>query len=195
MRIWSSRRWIAAVAIVTLMLAFAWTAGRILVIDAPQPSEVILVLAGETDRRPVRALELLSEGYGKRLIIDVPAGARIYQWSQAELAEKYVESLEQHERISVCPIEGLSTRDESRDAEKCIKSQGASRVLLVTSDFHTRRALSVFRREIPSISFSVAAAHNDVEFGTRWWQHREWAKTCLWEWLRFVWWDAVDRWR
>ena len=195
MRTRGTRKWIAAIAITALLFGFASLAGRVLVVDAPERSEVILVLAGETDRRPVRALELLSQGYGKRLIIDVPAEARIYQWSQVELAHRYVESLEHHERISVCPIEGLSTRDESRDAEKCIKSQGGSRVLLVTSDFHTRRALSVFRKEIPSISFSVAAAHDDVQFGTRWWQHREWAKTCFWEWLRFIWWNAVDRWR
>ena len=38
------------------------TQGRILVVDSPQPSDVIVVLAGETDRRPAHALQLLNQG-------------------------------------------------------------------------------------------------------------------------------------
>jgi len=68
-------------------------------------------------------------------------------------------------------------------------------VLLVTSDFHTRRALSVFRHEIPGYEYSVAAARDDAQFGDKWWTHRQWAKTFVNEWLRLIWWSAVDRWR
>lgn len=178
-----------------LLLGCAFIAGRILVVDEPERADVILVLAGETDRRPARALELLSQGFGGRVIIDVPAEARIYASSQVALAERYVQNLAQHDQVSVCPIEGLSTRDESRDAAKCIEKQHGSRVLIVTSDFHTRRALSIFRREIPSCSFSTAAAHDETQFGTHWWTHRQWAKTCFEEWLRLIWWNAIDRWR
>ena len=68
---------VAAVLAVTLV-TFAANAGRLLVVDAPERSDVILVLAGETDRRPARALQLLDQGYGRRVVIDVPAAARIY---------------------------------------------------------------------------------------------------------------------
>ena len=70
-----------------------------------------------------------------------------------------------------------------------------TRILIVTSDFHTRRSLSIFRHEMPGKSFSVAAARDETQFGARWWTHRQWAKTCLDEWLRLFWWNAVDRWR
>ncbi len=76
-----------------MLVAFAADAGRLLVVDDPQPSDVILVLAGETDRRPARALELLDQGYGRRVVIDVPAAARIYDSTQVQLAEKYVQGL------------------------------------------------------------------------------------------------------
>jgi len=176
-----------------LLLLFAANAGKLLVVDAPEKADVILVLAGETDRRPARALELLNQGLAPRMVINVPAAPRIYGISQVELAERYVQSLPRSE-ISVCPIAGLSTRDESRDAEKCLAKVGSSRVLIVTSDFHTRRALSVFRHELRGRSFSIAATHNDAQFGERWWTHRQWAKTCFEEWLRTLWWMAVDRW-
>jgi len=40
------------------------------------------VLAGETDKRPQRALELLSQGYGKRIVLDVPSNAKLYEFTQ-----------------------------------------------------------------------------------------------------------------
>jgi hypothetical protein len=183
-----------AVLLTAMLVAFAADAGRLLVVDAPQPSDVILVLAGETDRRPARALELLDQGYGRRVVIDVPASAKIYGLTQVQLAEKYIQGLPEAASVRICPIEGLSTREESHDVEKCLAGEEGSRILIVTSEFHTRRSLSIFRHEVPGKSFSVAAARDETQFGTRWWTHRQWAKTCVDEWLRLLWWTAVERW-
>ncbi len=187
-------RWALVVLLAGMLVAFAMDAGRMLVVDDPQPSDLILVLAGETERRPERALQLLDQGYGRRVVMDVPAAAKIYDSTQVELAEKYVRGLPQAASVRICPIEGLSTRDEVHDVEKCLAGEEARRVLIVTSDFHTRRALNIFREEVPGKSFSVAAAKDETQFGTRWWTHRQWAKTCLDEWMKVVWWTAVDRW-
>jgi len=184
----------AAVLMAALMMIFAANAGRMLVVDDPQAADVIVVLAGETDHRPGRALELLAQGRARRMLLDVPAAAKIYNFTQVQLAEKYIEGLPNAESIRVCPIAGLSTRDEAHDVEQCLAREEGSRVLLVTSDFHTRRALSIFRHEVRGKFFSVAAAYGETQYGIRWWTHREWAKTCLDEWLRLVWWNAVDRW-
>lgn len=182
-------------SLMVLALLFARFAGSMLVVDNPQKSDVIVVLAGETDRRPAHALELLSQGYASRVLIDVPAAARIYQFTQVELAENYLRTLPQAGQLAVCPIIGLSTRDESHDVAKCLERVPGDKVLIVSSDFHTRRSLSIFRHELKGKSFSVAAAHDDTQFGTRWWTHRQWAKTCLDEWLKFLWWESVERWR
>jgi len=183
------------IGLTALLAAFGMNAGRLLVLDAPQPSDVILVLAGETDRRPARALELLAQGYGRSVVMDVPVAARIYGVTELQVAEKYVQGLPQAAAVRICPIAGLSTRDEAQDAEKCLAGEGGSRILLVTSEFHTRRALSIFRHEVPGKSFTVAAARDETQFGTRWWTHRQWAKTCMEEWQRLIWWTVVERWR
>lgn len=188
------RRLAGLVLLAVFSAALGLKAGSFLVMDAPQVSDVIVVLAGETFRRPQRALELLGEGYGRRIILDVPTNGRIYEFSEIQLAEKYVHDLPQGNAVSICPIDGLSTKDESKDAEKCLAREGR-RVLLVTSDFHTRRALSVFRREVPGREYAIAAARDEEQFGTKWWTHRQWAKTLVDEWLRLVWWKAVDQWR
>ena len=179
----------------TGLILFALNAGRILVVDAPQPSDIIVVLAGETDHRPARALELLDQGFAPRVLIDVPAQANIYDTLQVELAERYISHLPKAASTGICPIEGLSTLEESHDVERCLAHEKGARVLIVTSDFHTRRSLSIFRHELQGKSFSTAAAHDTAQFGTRWWAHRQWAKTCLDEWIRLIWWEAVERWK
>lgn len=187
--------WIVpGILIAVLILLFAASAGRILVLNSPQKSDAIVVLAGETDYRPALGLRLLHEGYGSRLVIDVPAGQEIYEYTQLQLAENYFGKLPEAANIRICPIVGLSTRDESHDVEKCL-AENERRILIVTSDYHTRRALAIFRRELPARSFFIAAAHDPQAYGIDWWQHREWAKTCFEEWLKLLWWNGVDRWR
>ncbi len=78
---------------------------------------------------------------------------------------------------------------------RCLQPLGAHRVLIVTSDHHTRRALAIFRQRLPQYHFSVAAARNPEEFGYAWWTNREWAKVTLNEWTKTLWWQVVDRWR
>jgi len=189
------RSWLLALALLACMVVLAAKAGSFLVLGAPRPSDVILVLAGETDVRPQRALQLLAQGYGRRIVLDVPAAVKIYEFTQIQLAEKYVRDLPQGASISVCPIFGLSTKEELKDAEKCMAHDGGKSVLIVTSDFHTRRALSIFRRELPRHECSIAAAYDETQFGVRWWTHRQWAKTFVNEWLRLIWWKVVDQWR
>ena len=191
----SNLKWIVVALVVGLSLRVASKAGSFLVLDEPHPSDVILVLAGETDRRPQRALELLAQGYGKRILLDVPNSARVFGSTEMELAEKYVHDLPQAVSVSICPIDGLSTKLESKDVERCLAHESVQRVLIVTSDFHTRRALSIFRRELPVREYSVAAARDDAAFGDRWWTHRQWAKTFIDEWLKVIWWKAIDQWR
>jgi hypothetical protein len=186
--------WLGGTVIAVLVLAFAADAGKILVLNDPQASDAVVVLAGETEYRPQLGLRLLDQAYGRKLVIDVPEGQTIYQYTQMQLAEKYFESLPEAGSIRICPIYGLSTKAESHDVEKCL-APDEHRILIVTSDYHTRRALSIFQSELKGRSFSIAAAHDPQEYGVDWWRHREWAKTCFDEWLKLLWWNAVDRWR
>ncbi len=88
--------WIVVVLVIAgLAVGLAAKAGSFLVIDAPRRSDAILVLAGETDRRPQRALELLSQGYGRRVVLDVPNNAKLYEFTQIQLAQKYIHDLPQ----------------------------------------------------------------------------------------------------
>ncbi|HUO24193.1 MAG TPA: ElyC/SanA/YdcF family protein [Candidatus Aquilonibacter sp.] len=186
--------WLLALFAFAGLLLFAVEAGEILIVNRPRPSDVILVLAGETEYRPERALQLLQQGYGHQVVIDVPEGVKIYEFDQTDLAKRYVLSLPQAAAVSICPITGLSTKAETKDAAKCLAATGARSVLIVTADFHTLRALDIFQRELPQYRYSIAAVENNQQFGAHWWTHRQWAKTLVDEWMRLIWWKLVDRW-
>jgi uncharacterized SAM-binding protein YcdF (DUF218 family) len=67
---------------------------------------------------------------------------------------------------TLCAIHGLSTKAEALEASRCLDSIGGTRVCLVTSDYHTRRALSIFSKEAPN-HISIAAAYDPREFWGR----------------------------
>ena len=191
-------RWLLVLAVAGFFLVRE--AGFWLVVDTPQKSDLVVVLAGETEQRPAKGLQMVSQGMAPRMLLDAPAAAQIYHRSQLELAQQYLSGQPEAGKLSVCPIIGLSTRDEARDVGRCLADPsmglaGVRRILLVTSDFHTRRALSIFRHEIPGVEFSSAAAYDPTQFGSRWWEHRQWAKIFFDECVRLVWWNGVDRWK
>jgi hypothetical protein len=185
------------IRLLVLLVSLFWlvaNSAKFLIVDEPQRSDAILVLAGETDHRPARALELLNQGYATQVILDVPADAIFYGSTYLQLAQSWTNAQPQSQHLTVCPIRGLSTKAEALDAAKCLRNAGARSVLIVTSDFHTRRALSEFRKENPEYTFHVAAAYDPTQFGVQWWRHRQWAKINVDEWSRLLWWEAVDRW-
>ncbi len=188
-------RLLVLLLVMVAMVVLARHAARFLVVDEPKTSDAIVVLAGETNVRPARALELLHQGLAPHVFLDAETRDRIYDQQLVEIAQRYVNGLGEGNRITVCPIAGFSTLAEADDAARCLQSIGAHRVLIVTSEFHTRRALLIFRHRLPQYQFSVAAARNPAQFGEAWWTNREWAKTTFDEWLKTVWFEAVDRWQ
>jgi len=178
-------------------LGFALSAGRILVVRNLRKADAILVLEGEADRRPALALELLRQGYAPRVLLDASTDARLYYWTSAQIAEQYIRTLPSAiaGSVSVCAMSALSTTEEARQARRCLDAVGARSVLVVTSEYHTRRALNVFRHSFPGRQVDVVGAVEPDQFGVRWWRHRQWAKVTLSEWVRLIWWECVDRWR
>ncbi|MGA2202533.1 MAG: ElyC/SanA/YdcF family protein [Terriglobales bacterium] len=188
-------RLLVVLFLVFVVAALASQAARFLVVDEPGKSDAIVVLAGETNVRPARALELLRLGVAPRAFINAQTRDRIYDQTLIEIAQKYVNGLPEANRVSVCPIAGFSTIAEADDVSRCLHPLGAHRVLIVTSASHTRRALTIFRHRLPQYQFNVAAARDPAQFGEAWWTNREWAKTTFDEWSKMLWWEAVDRWR
>jgi len=194
---WTVKRTVFLVLLVGV-LVFARFAGSMLVRDHPEKSDVIVVLAGDSqDERYRRGMELLRAGYGRHLFLDASSDSRYFGHTPAEYAEAFIkqDAKEMATQVSVCAFELDSTLTETGYVAKCLEPLHPANVLLVTSDWHTMRARSIFVHHLPQYHWSVAAAKDPRLFGTSWWHRREWAKITFNEWLKVVWWNCIDRWR
>ncbi|MGE0405069.1 MAG: YdcF family protein [Candidatus Korobacteraceae bacterium] len=178
-----------------LLLGVIWIAtrsGEFLVVDRPSRSDVILVLGGDRgDARYRRALELLKAGYGSRVVVNRDASYRRFGETQADRLRRYVAATAGNlaDRISVCGIAADSTVTEAVESAGCLDALGASSALIVTSEYHTRRALSTFATMTPERQWSVAAVREPEQFGLRWWARRSWTLTSALEWEKLLWWQ------
>ena len=186
-------------AIVAVCALLILQPGLWLIVNNPEKSDAIIVLGGDVnDVRYRHGLELLRAGYGQHLIVDV-LELRLYGHSTADLARDFIEQTagERRLQVSVCPIRFDSTKEETGEVAGCLArlQPPPHSVLLVTSDYHTRRALSIFRSRLPYYHWSAAATTDAYAFGLPWWKEREWAKSYLLECQKLLFWTVWDRWR
>lgn len=188
---------IGCVSLIVILGFLAANVGKFLVVDNPQHSTVIVVVAGDfKDARSQHALELFREGYAQELVLDAPDWLE-YGRTNSDLAREYLQASipEKKAHLHVCSFQGDSTVQELKEVAGCVQrsAPGAKTALLVTSNFHTRRALSVAQHVMPQYQWSAGAAP-DERFQTNWWHGRESAKVMLSEWQKLVWWELVERW-
>jgi uncharacterized SAM-binding protein YcdF (DUF218 family) len=177
------------------ILALVAGSGSFLAVNDLQRADAIVVLAGETKARPERGLELVAQNYARLMLLDVPANEVIYDRPLTEIAQQFVQKAGRGRAVTICPIYGLSTKTETQDVSRCLSGSGVHRILLVTSEYHARRARDIFRHELRGYEIFVTPAHDPQQFGTHWWQHRQWAKINFDECTKLAWWELVDRWR
>ena len=177
------RRFLWLVVPILLLAAIAthpiWLAavGHLLVrADAPAPSDAVLVLAGDGfGDRILKAGELVRAGLAPRVFVSGPR--EFYGFSECDLAIPFAVKRGFPESYFVpLPHAGSSTRDEARIILPELRRRGVARLLVVTSDYHTRRAGATFRAAGSGLSILVVATPDEFFAADRWWKSREGAK-------------------
>ena len=71
----------------------------------------------------------------------------------------------------------------------CLEQLGVRNIIIVTSEFHTRRARFIFRRVLAGsgIVSRIHPAYDETYWDVHWWRRRRWAKTFLEESLKLLW--------
>jgi uncharacterized SAM-binding protein YcdF (DUF218 family) len=152
----------------------------------PQKADIIVVLAGDGfGRRILKAGELIKEGYAQQALISGPNGN--YGNYECDLAipfavkagypESYFLHFEHRAR---------STWEEVQAVTEKLHQMGVKRVMLVTSNYHTRRAGLLFHRAAPDLDISVVSADDEFFKPDSWWHDREARKIFLYEWMKTV---------
>ena len=150
-------------------------------IDKP---DAILVLAGSAayKERTARAAELFREGAAPRIVLT--DDGRSSGWSESERRNvKYVELAKRElvsggvpdDRIAILDGDVAGTIDEAKVMCGAAERLGVAKVLLVTSGYHTRRALRAFEgiatKESRPIEFGIdgVAPGSDTPSVSTWW--------------------------
>lgn len=181
---------IAAVVAVVLVLfhtAILTALGGFLV-DAgpPQKADMIVVLAGDGfGHRILTAGQLVREGYAPKALVSGPDGS--YGNYECDLAIPFAVRAGYPESYFIpAPHHARSTDEEVRVLNAKLHALGVKSILLVTSNFHTRRAGKIFRRLAPDLRIFVVAAPDEYFKPDSWWRNREARKTFLYEWMKTV---------
>ena len=196
---------VRALLLVSLGVAglLAW-GGDLLVAPDPLPADadVLVVLLG-ADRaaqaRREEALTLFREGRARDLAI---SAAQVRFWGEwvPDLMRRYLErqyGKEQADRAVLCPHNADSTLEEAQALRPCLEGHGWRTVIVVTSNFHTRRAGHIWRHVFqdarPPVRIFVHGV-DDGDFEPRgWWRSRRYAKTFLFESAKLVWTYLFER--
>ncbi len=154
-------------------------ASFLVVDDNPPKGDIIFLLNGDVHTRPFLAARLFHEGRADRIVIaraeDEPAVQAGLFPNETDVAVRVMKKLGVPAgNISVIPFPGgaTSTRDEASVLRRYVDAHDIKRVILVTSAFHTRRALWIMQKEFAGSSATILSApapHNKFDKAS-WWK-------------------------
>ena len=146
---------------------------------ASKNADAIICLAGGRTTRVAESLRLWSECYSKKLFVTVER-ARNRQFSQLEIshlkfAQEATKMMKLDAKWEILPSltrGATSTFDEAEDALSYAKEKNWERIIIVTDEFHTRRAHYAFEKIFTNsgIKVEVAGASNEVFSTSNWWK-------------------------
>ena len=163
----------------------------------PPHADVAIVLQGSVlgeIARVAGAAQLLRQGTVAQALLSVPKqsywGESVPDAARAYIERNYGSAI--GDRVIFCETgpDVDSTEQEAEALRGCIQKEGWRKVVVVTSNYHTRRAgriwRSVLKNAEPAIQLWVYGV-DDPEFQPRgWWRKRLWAKTWFYEFTKLV---------
>jgi uncharacterized SAM-binding protein YcdF (DUF218 family) len=150
-------------------------AGSFWVVDEPaENSDVIVMLSDDNYNadRASRAAELFKSGLAPRVIASgryLRPYASIAEIEQRDLTDRGVPP----GAVVRLAHHAGNTREEAVAISQLLASRGWKRVILVTSDYHTRRARYICSRLFPAGTILHVVAARDSDYDPeQWWQTR-----------------------
>jgi len=148
--------------------------GALVVEDNLEKSDAIIVLSDDNfyADRATRAAELYRQNLAPTV---VASGIRLrpYAGISELMTHDLIERGVPKERIVPFPHDADNTREEALALKTLVTQKGWKSVVIVTSNYHTRRARYTFRKVFPpDIKIAMASAR-DADFEpSNWYQHR-----------------------
>ena len=173
-----------------LLWALAWF-GRAIILsslghqlileESPFKADAIVVLAGDVSgERVMKAVELYQAAWAPKIFVS--SAGSFFDVTEGQLATQYaVNRGLPATAIEVLQSDADSTIEESKFLSAELSRRGVKSYLLVSSDYHTRRAAKVVRRNAPGFQMHVLGSKTAKFDPDTWWQNRPARKIWLME--------------
>ena len=158
-----------------LVAAVVWGffAGRVLVVSRPVPSpDVIVSLASHEWERLPAAAAAAARYPSAVVLLTQPITVSVYNCHDcAHRHQRLVAAGVDPARITTMQLSGEGTRAEAEVSRQYARSIPIKQLLIVTSPFHARRALAVFRHAFQGtgVQIGVEPATRYSEARPAWW--------------------------
>jgi len=148
--------------------------GWLVVEDTLEKSDAIILLSDDNfyADRATRAAELYRQNLASTV---VASGIRLrpYAGISELMTHDLIERGVPKERIVPFPQDADNTREEAEALKSLVAQKGWKSVIIVTSNYHTRRASYIFRKVFPSDIKIAMASARDADFDpSNWYEHR-----------------------
>jgi uncharacterized SAM-binding protein YcdF (DUF218 family) len=198
-----SRKWLVLFVVILLpviLYAFRTSAltevGNFLVIsDRIEPANIIFLLNGDTTTRPYHAAELLHQGLAPKVVIarmedseSVKLGAYPNP-TDSNIAVLRKLGLMDSQIVELRPPVGVQhTVDEAEALLAYSREHPLRKVIIVTSDLHSRRARYTFRRVLSGTGVKLMLSPvRDLKYGAdNWWRLEDGIIGCQNEYLKLA---------
>lgn len=196
--LWPVKVGVAAVVIACLLAVVMRFGGELLVRSGPLPAhaQVAVALNGSIAgvlARTSEAVRLLKSGIVDNVVVSIPPKGYWGESIPAEANDYFTKHFGPAvaARIFYCVSSADSTIEEAHAIEECLKARGWNSVIIVTSNYHSRRAGRIWRAELAKANSPVKLYVDGVADGSfeprGWWRKRIYAKTWLLETSKLVW--------
>ena len=178
---------VLAVVLLSSPLWLRWLGSALVQTDPLRRADAVLVLGGDyTCGRILKAGQLVREGYAPRVIVS--GGQPQYELQEPDMA---IQCAVKHgypaQVFEPLYANAFSTRDEAEKIKPVLEREGVRSVLVVTSDFHTRRAGRLLRQVFsPGIEVTMVGVPDPYWRAGDWWKNREGQKTEFYEWSKTI---------
>jgi len=147
----------------------------------PRTADGIVVLTGGSSRVS-DAMELLADGYGKRLLI---SGVH-----PASGASDISRSLSDNQSLLSCCVDldrsAINTRSNAAETRRWARERGFKSLIVVTSNYHMPRAIVELSHAMPDITLIPFAVVGDKWREEPWWSNGGTLRLVLSEYVKYL---------
>jgi uncharacterized SAM-binding protein YcdF (DUF218 family) len=147
----------------------------------PRTADGIVVLTGGSSRVS-DAMELLADGYGKRLLI---SGVH-----PASGASDISRSLTENQSLLSCCVDldrsAVNTRSNAAETRRWVHERGFKSLIVVTSNYHMPRAILELSHAMPHVTLIPYAVVGDKWREEPWWTNSATVRLLLSEYVKYV---------